>query len=365
MNKLIFDVIIVGQGLAGSILSWQLKAQGLSCLVINNQPELSASRAAAGILNPITGKRLVKAPLTNTYLSKAQAFYKSLEEDLQASFFEKRSFIRLLKSKEEASTLQERVQDPKFKAFIPQIYPSFHFEYLNDPYGSFAIDSVYTLNTNLFLDLTQNYLQQNQSYLEDLFIVEDLTVSSDAIFFKNYKSTYIIFCEGAKATNNPFFSYLPFAPAKGEILELDLLKSIPNIIVNQEKWIVPTGKTRVKIGSTYTWDDLNNNPTAKAKGELLSALHTLLKGSFVPLLISHKAAIRPCSKDASPFIGFHPKHSNVGIFNGFGSKGSLCIPFFAELFVDSIKSKKALDPFIDIHRYNHLLDNVSYSPTRK
>jgi glycine/D-amino acid oxidase-like deaminating enzyme len=53
------DYLIIGQGLAGSLLSWELLQHGCSIHLIDNQQE-NASQIAAGLINPVTGMRLVK-----------------------------------------------------------------------------------------------------------------------------------------------------------------------------------------------------------------------------------------------------------------------------------------------------------------
>ena len=53
------DHIIVGQGISGSFLSWYLIKEGKSVLVIDEENATTASRVAAGIINPVTGRRMV------------------------------------------------------------------------------------------------------------------------------------------------------------------------------------------------------------------------------------------------------------------------------------------------------------------
>jgi len=55
-----YDFIIIGQGIAGSVLSWYLLEKKLNFLIINDSTKLSASSTALGVYNPITGKRIAK-----------------------------------------------------------------------------------------------------------------------------------------------------------------------------------------------------------------------------------------------------------------------------------------------------------------
>ena len=60
------DYLIVGQGLAGSALAWELMQRGRSVVVYDERVRNRASAFAAGIFNPITGKYMTKAWLADT-----------------------------------------------------------------------------------------------------------------------------------------------------------------------------------------------------------------------------------------------------------------------------------------------------------
>ena len=57
MTDKIFDYIIVGQGIAGTNLAFQLIDSGKSIMVIDQVNLNSSSRVATGIINPVTGRK--------------------------------------------------------------------------------------------------------------------------------------------------------------------------------------------------------------------------------------------------------------------------------------------------------------------
>src|SRR3954469_22667127 len=72
------DILIVGQGLAGTLLAWEFERAGIAFAIADRGHENAASFVAAGIINPITGRRLVKSWRIETLLPAARATYHEL-----------------------------------------------------------------------------------------------------------------------------------------------------------------------------------------------------------------------------------------------------------------------------------------------
>ena len=56
-----FDYLIIGQGIAGTVLAYQLMDSGKKVCIINHQQAFQSSSVAAGMYNPVSGKRMVLA----------------------------------------------------------------------------------------------------------------------------------------------------------------------------------------------------------------------------------------------------------------------------------------------------------------
>src|SRR5687768_9443239 len=74
------DILIVGQGLAGTWLAWELERAGISFEVVDAGHGKAASSLAAGIINPITGRRFVKSWRIETLLPAAGVAYREMEK---------------------------------------------------------------------------------------------------------------------------------------------------------------------------------------------------------------------------------------------------------------------------------------------
>lgn len=70
--------------------------------------------------------------------------------------------------------------------------------------------------------------------------------------------------------------------------------------------------------------------------------------------IRQEAGIRPTTLDKQPFIGHHPKHPELIIFNGFGAKGSLQIPWYCQCLANNLMYNQAIPENSHIMRYASL-----------
>ena len=59
--RIAIDFLIIGQGLAGTVLAWNLIQRGRSVIVLDREDESTSSKVAAGLINPITGRYLTKS----------------------------------------------------------------------------------------------------------------------------------------------------------------------------------------------------------------------------------------------------------------------------------------------------------------
>ena len=112
---------------------------------------------------------------------------------------------------------------------------------------------------------------------------------------------------------------------------------------------MPTGNNSFKIGSNYERNDINEVPTEKTKDILLKFFHD--STSIKYNIKEHRAGIRPSTIDRRPFIGKHPIHKSLWVFNGFGSKGVSLCPYFSSQLTSHIFENNALSEEVNIIRY--------------
>jgi len=346
-HSLTYDALIVGQGLAGSLLAWSLLQQGLKVYCIADNQH-AASRVAAGLINPVTGQRFVLAESTPNMLTWAEDYYQQLEQQLHISCYHPTPMLRLFNNEKEQINCQKRFNNPQYHAFLHQQTPPQH---LHAPFSGIGQQRTAWLNTNVLLDALNEHLQQHQLYQQASFCYDDLQNHPNHITYQGIESKKIIFCEGYRMARNPYFSWLPMQPAHGEIISCQTSAKLAPYIINQSKWLLPTSTHQCKIGATYEPDILQPTMQEKSQQLLLQFANTLHQHAIAFQVTKHQAGIRPATKDKQPFIGFHPHHPNMGIFNGFGSRGSLLIPWYAQAFSHTLQHQAMIPVEADISRY--------------
>ena len=186
------------------------------------------------------------------------------------------------------------------------------------------------------------------------FDPNELVLSGDHIRYRELVAKKIIFCNGIDAASLPFFSKLPFAPNKGELLILKIPGLAKTNIYKRGMVLVPLAQKDLWwLGSSYEWDFDDGLPTERFREEATRLLKTWLKIPFS--IIDHLAGIRPATIERRPFVGIHPVYSEIGILNGMGTKGCSLAPWFAKELADNLINNKPILPEVDISRFQRIL----------
>lgn len=342
-----YDFILVGQGIAGSLLAYTLIKRGKKVLVFNSPQHSSATRVAAGLLNPFTGKHLQKTWLAEALFPYLNRFYPMLEQEIGQRFFFPRIIYRPYRSTQEQNDWVAR--SLQFGQWLrTDTDEGYYQQYVQAPLGGLETLHGGYIDTNKLLDGLKAYLHKQEAYQERSFAVQQLRLHHEGVEYLDYKANYVIFCEGAHACQNPFFSWLPFKPVKGEILHIQLKVAL-SFIPNQGVSVVCHPDGFAKVAATYQWEPLDEQISQAARQALTDQSLHILKVPFS--VVGQQAGIRPATRSRRPFIGLHPQYRQIGIFNGFGSKGLSLAPFFAKEFYEYIEYRKPLNPAVDILQY--------------
>lgn len=329
---------IIGQGLAGSILAYMLMQEGQDVQIFDDSSIRSSSKIAAGIYNPVTGRKLVKTWLADKIFPFLEDFYPQLEKKLNVKFFH---------------------PIPIYRPFVNEDSQKFFkSDHVPDDFSNFATLEFENINHQNIVNNSLGGVTTKHSGWVDLKVM----LEAFRVYFLEKGvlrlvcgDTYqgmVIYCEGFNGIDNPYFNYLPFSPVKGELLDIEIQNIDIQEIINQGAFVIPLGEDVYRLGATYSWHELDFLPTEQGKADLVEKYQKLMKPEMK--ILSHRAGVRPATKDRRPFVGMHPEFENIGIFNGLGSKGVSLAPYFAKQFVDFLVNNKELHQEVNINRFASL-----------
>ena len=332
-----FDFLIVGQGLAGSILANKLLNLSKSVAVIDNAHEGSASKVAAGIINPITGHRLNLSDGFETFFPSAERFYHQLELELGVKLWQPIAQTRLLKNQGQKNHYQLRLEQEEYRPYLDSKNDSCEL-FRNPCYGSVGINHTVVIDVKQVLNSFQSKLKELGCFFSNKVDYAAIRNNGGVIEVSGINASTIIFCEGHQAIYNPWLADLPFKLSKGEILTLATQPAMTTML-NWGQWLVPSDGY-AKLGSSFEWQDLSTKNTIKTEHTLMNSLyqHTRISARIE----AREAGVRPTTVRRKPFIGQIAGWSNGYCFNGFGSKGCLLIPHYADLLSDHLLLAKPL-----------------------
>lgn len=347
------DFLIVGQGLAGSVLALHLHLAGKRVGIIGKAENFS-SRVAAGLFNPVTGKNLSKTWMANEVFEQLHTFYTKAEELTQTSFFHPTPIYRPFLSIEEQNEWMGKSASPEWRPFISKVFSSTaHWQGVHDSLGGLLLKQTGYLDTNAFLDTVRSFFEQDGSYTCESFDYSLLQIFDDTVQYKDWVAKKIIFCEGTELLHNPLFNWIPIRPLKGETLSVRA--ALPqDSVLNRGVYAVQQHDGSFKIGATYETKDLSASVSEKGRAELEEKFQEIFRLPYT--VVGQAWGFRPTSPDRRPIIGEHPERKNVLVFNGLGTKGVSLAPFAAALLTEFLLHgiRSSIYAAVDVNRYYSL-----------
>ena len=337
-------VLIVGGGLAGACLGYQLTEKGVAVVLMDSGKNVS-SRVAAGMINPLVFRRMTKSWRLDEFLPFALVFYRNIEEKAAVNFLHDITIRRFFSSIQERDFWLDRQHNPEFEKYMNPVSSEDEtiFPAANE-FGSGRVKNSYFMNTNLLIDTLVS--QSGIEFIHATFDYNELNPSTG-----NYKGELydkIIFCEGYQSKTNPWFHYLPVDSTKGETLTVESNTLFSGESFNRKCFSLPLGDNQFRIGATYVWHTDDTELTQEGRDLLLNNLSYLTDEKVK--VVDQIAGVRPTTRDRRPFMGNHPDFQKLAVFNGLGAKGFMMAPLLANELIDHLLNNTPLQKECSIER---------------
>jgi glycine/D-amino acid oxidase-like deaminating enzyme len=352
------DYLIIGQGISGTWLSYYLQKEKKTFLLIDNNFKNAPSKIAAGLINPVTGRRHVTVWNADILFPFAWEAYAELGNQLGITAISRKDIIDFFPTPQMRESFVQRASEKNEFLTLPDkqmgFEKFFHFEF---EYG--MIQPGYTVHLETILPAWRHHISERGLILEEDFIPGHLLIQGDGINYHDISAHKIIFCDGNSSANSTWFANLPFAPNKGEALTLYIGELPDNYIYKKGLTLAPLAQQgEWWLGSSYAWEYEHENPTEEFRRKAEQVLKDWLK---IPYKITGQyAALRPATLERRPFVGLHPHYPSIGILNGMGTKGCSLAPYFARQLKDHLLFNSPISADAAVTRFSKILSrNIS------
>lgn len=321
-------VLIIGQGLAGTLASHACLQRGWDVHVIDSGAHC-ASSVAAGMYNPMSFRRIVEVWDAQLHWDAMQATYADIEATLADTFLHPLPIRKRIPNADVADLWNSKSADIPWISKVTTL-----------PNG----DQVGTVNGGGWLNLPRMlaawrvHLTQLGRFSDDTWRPDSPTSDWDAI----------VHCRGVHERLDNAIDPLDIRANRGEILTIAPENAaLPtDLIDNFGKWTVPLGGGQWRLGASYEWNRTDLDPTEATRDFLLDALSNAHGATMDCRIHSHEAGLRPVSKDRRPAVGPRPGKPGHYVFNGLGTRGVLIGPRWAQHLVDGLSGDSEWDPIV-------------------
>ncbi|RYY21578.1 MAG: FAD-binding oxidoreductase [Cytophagaceae bacterium] len=350
-----YDYLLVGHGIAGATLARELRGRGHHVLVYDEPRPDAASRVAAGLMNPVAGKRFALTWRALETLPYAVAYYRALGQELGTDFLAETRILKVFGSLQEQQQMLARAATDPWAGFVASIDPApIDQPGLLAPHGGAWLQGGgYVRVAELLAALARQGLAEGW-LREETFSWEHVVSDATGVAYApgRVRAGQVVCCQGAAALSCPFFNWLPLTPNQGEVLAV----AVPGLdaaqVLNRGAYVVPDGAGQFRVGATYRWPPFAPEGSSEGTAELTERLAGL---TSLPYQVQGlRRGVRPAVRDRRPLLGRHPALPWLSVCGGFGSKGVSLAPRLAQQLADYLAGQGQLWPEADVARYYKL-----------
>ena len=341
-------ILVVGQGLAGTLVSHAALQRGWDCHVMDSgQP--SASSVAAGMFNPMSFRRIIEVWDARPHIDSMTATYRAFEADLGESFLHFLPILKQIPNAEYAEEWNRKALDSPWiepvrsDAEVLQRFP----DAVPSPGHGYGL-----VHGGGWLDLPRLIQAWRDRLMEEGRFTVGQWSATQAQKANDDGWDTIIDCRGCGAALDSTAGPLDIRANRGEILTVKPDgsggASLPDThILNFGKWTLPTQPGSWRLGASYEWNRIDLDPTPETRDFLMASLRRAAPNTATSMTVRHDVGLRPVSKDRRPAVGPHPTISSLHVFNGLGTRGVLIGPRWSHLLCDSLVGKAQLPDIVN------------------
>jgi glycine oxidase len=318
------DVIVVGGGLIGTAIAWELQTAGVQVTVVTGERSAAASRVAAGMLAPVTEITFTEEKLLDLNLASMRLYPDFVGRVEQASGLpaglRRTPTLSVAHNADDAARLTtlanfldrlglaaDRLTSRECRSHEPLLSPAIRSGLLVE--GDWSCD-----NRLLWAALTEAArragVREMPGFVHAVQRTGDRVSAVVLADGTELPAGQVVLANGAWASQISGTPAIPVRPVKGQILRLDPGRlpqpglTVRAISRGTEVYLVPRASGReLVVGATVEELGFDARVTAGAVYELLRDARSVIPMTAEYALAETSAGWRPATPDNAPILG--------------------------------------------------------------
>jgi glycine/D-amino acid oxidase-like deaminating enzyme len=361
------DYLVIGQGIAGTVLAQSLASRGLTFWVIDAPNPESASHVAGGILDPVSGQKFTPAWRGREFLDASQKFFSDFQEDLGLDASLAQGVQRAFSNPDAPGWFAKRAQAWEEQGFrLEKLDLSQIPKQALTEWGGFSVPEGGAFSVTRILSAFRRSLKEKDQLIEGKIRWSDLVISESGVECLGLRARRVVLCLGHELLDfEDFAKSARWGNTRGEILDCEWPEQDWGGSVFKSHYaLIPTEKKgRFRWAANYVNRTREASPTPESREILLQGFAQSFSQEAREKIqiIGQRAGIRLSVIDHMPVIGdlthWGGAWDRVAVFTAFGSKGLLWSPLCASWLLDALEKKIAVPIEVSSRRLRR--ENVS------
>jgi len=335
------DLLIAGAGIAGSSAALTLSA-GRDVLVLDaERPAAGASGAAAGLVNPLMGR---KAKAVWHIDAALDAFEALVDEARAPSVFSGGGVLRPAVTEKQVTFFQEAAErHADIATWLPEETVQDRFPDIATAGGALHIPRGGAADVPAFVNALLETAEERGATVQSGARVMGWGETADAVQVEvarnettaSITAKHLLLAVGQGFPSLAALNALGLYGVKGQTLRVQRPEGLgPLLPMSGRGYIVPDGETLI-LGSSYEHDFDDLAPSDEATQYIRQKTAQMLPGVGTAPVLGVKVGVRVYAPDSNlPLVGPLPEHKRCWVFTGLGSKGLLTAPLIARALPD-------------------------------
>lgn len=356
-----YDVAIIGGGVIGGSIAFQLAKRGKKVVVLEKgKIAEQSSGAAAGMLAAQVEMGRETGPMFQLAI-QSRAMFPQLAEELRErsgvdiSLINK-GMLRIATTQEDAQELKEVMACQRQAGHFADWLTGDEVRKAEPALSDAILGAMYiehdghVLAPELAVAFHKSAAQLGADIREfaevKSLLIEQGKVKGVVTHEVTIRCEQVVVATGAWSGQfmEQMNLHLPVYPVKGECLSVVTHRPLlQSTVFSHGCYLVPKRGGRLIVGATVKEHTFDRKVTIEGISALMERAKRLLPGIAHAEFEKAWAGVRPQTEDGLPFLGEHPEHEGLYLATGHFRNGILLSPLTGVLIADLIEGKEIID----------------------